>query len=122
MHLLIYSGIAKPTIFERALIMIVQVLFCIVYFLLYLLSPRTAHRVVGYFEEEAIHSYEVYLSLVHDGTHENVPATDLAKSYWKLANSARLTDMIEATILDEMLHRDVNHKFADDREGTRMWR
>lgn len=122
MHLLIYSGVAKPTIPERALIIVVQVLFCIVYFLLYLISPRTAHRVVGYFEEEAIHSYEVYLSLVHDGTHENIPATELAKSYWNLSTDARLTDMIEATIKDEMLHRDVNHRFADDKEGTRMWR
>lgn len=121
MHLLIYSEIAKPTIFERALIMIVQVLFCIVYFLLYLLSPRTAHRVVGYFEEEAIHSYEIYLSLVQDGTHENIQATALAKSYWNLMDDARLIDMIEATILDEMLHRDVNHKFSDDKNGTRMW-
>lgn len=121
MHLLIYSEIAKPTWFERALIMIVQVLFYIVYFTLYLLSPRTAHRVVGYFEEEAIHSYEIYLSLVHDGTHANIDATPLAKSYWKLADGAKLTDMIEATILDEMLHRDVNHKFSDDSYGTRMW-
>lgn len=121
MHLLIYSEIAKPTWFERALIMIVQVLFYIVYFTLYLLSPSTAHRVVGYFEEEAIHSYETYLSLVHSGVHENIDATTLAKSYWKLSDDAKLTDMIEATILDEMLHRDVNHKFSDDDYGTRMW-
>lgn len=120
-HLLVYSEIAKPTAFERALIIIVQVLFFIVYFLLYLISPRTAHRVVGYFEEEAIHSYERYLSLVHDGTHENIPATALAKSYWNLHDNARLTDMIEATIIDEMAHRDVNHKFSDDKVGTRMW-
>lgn len=120
-HLLVYSEIAKPTIFERALIMIVQFFFCIIYGTLYLVSPKTAHRVVGYFEEEAIHSYERYLELVHEGVHENIPATALAKSYWKLSSDARLTDMINATILDEMLHRDVNHKFADDKEGTRMW-
>jgi ubiquinol oxidase len=120
-HLLVYSEIAKPTVFERGLIMIVQFIFCIVYFLLYLISPRTAHRVVGYFEEEAIHSYEHYLELVHNGVHENIPATSLAKSYWNLTDDARLTDMIEATILDEMTHRDVNHRFANDREGTRMW-
>ena len=120
-HLLVYSEIAKPTIFERTLIIIVQFFFCIIYGFLYLVSPRTAHRVVGYFEEEAIHSYERYLELVHEGKHENIPATALAKSYWKLNHEARLTDVIEATIMDEMLHRDVNHKFADDKEGTRMW-
>lgn len=120
-HLLVYSEIAKPTMFERALIMVVQFFFCIIYGFLYLVSPRTAHRVVGYFEEEAIHSYEHYLDLVHEGKHENIPATALSKSYWRLHDDARLTDIIEATIADEMLHRDVNHKFADDKVGTRMW-
>jgi ubiquinol oxidase len=120
-HLLVYSEIARPTAFERFLIIAVQIFFCIVYFTLYFISPRTAHRVVGYFEEEAIHSYETYLSLVQQGVHENIPATALGKSYWNLQDDARLTDMIEATILDEMTHRDVNHRFANDREGTRMW-
>lgn len=120
-HLLVYSELAHPTRFERFLIMFVQFFFCILYFLLYLFSPKTAHRVVGYFEEEAIHSYETYLRLVHEGVHENVPATELAKSYWELKDDARLTDMIEATIKDEMVHRDVNHRFANDKVGTWMW-
>jgi ubiquinol oxidase len=117
-HLLVYSEIAKPNVFERMLIMIVQFFFYNIYFILYLVSPRTAHRVVGYFEEEAIHSYEHYLQLVHDGVHENIPATSLAKSYWNLSPDSRLSDIIEATIKDEMLHRDVNHAFADDARGA----
>lgn len=121
MHLLIYSEVAKPNRFERLLIIIVQFFFSIIYFLLYFFSSRTAHRVVGYFEEEAIHSYEHYLTLVQEGKHDNIPATALAKSYWNLMDDARLSDMIEATIIDEMAHRDVNHRFSDDRTGTRMW-
>lgn len=121
MHLLVYSSISKPTVIERALIIVVQIFFSIVYGLLYLISPRTAHRVVGYFEEEAIHSYENYLRLVHEGVHENIPAPKLAISYWNLHEDARLTDVIEATIKDEMLHRDVNHRFANDKHGTQMW-
>lgn len=120
-HLLVYSEMAHPTKFERFLIMFVQFFFCIVYFLLYLFSPKTAHRVVGYFEEEAIHSYETFLRLVQEGVHQNIPATALAKSYWNLKEDALLTDVIEATIKDEMVHRDVNHRFANDKEGTRMW-
>jgi ubiquinol oxidase len=120
-HLLVYSEITKPTTFERALIIIVQFFFCIVYGFVYLVSPKTAHRVVGYFEEEAVHSYEQYLELVHQGVYENVPATALGKSYWNLKDDARLSDMIEATIIDEMLHRDVNHRFASDEKGTQMW-
>lgn len=121
MHLLIYSEVAQPTRFERFLIMIIQLLFSIVYSVLYLISPKTAHRVVGYFEEEAIHSYEHYLTLVQNGTQDNIPATSLAKSYWNLMDDALLSDMIEATIIDEMAHRDVNHAFAEDTYGTRMW-
>ncbi len=121
MHLLIYSEIAKPTLFERTLIIIVQFFFCVIYATAYLLSPKTAHRIVGYFEEEAIHSYERYLELVHEGVHENIPATKLAISYWNLKSEARLTDMIVATIHDEMLHRDANHAFANNKECIRMW-
>jgi ubiquinol oxidase len=112
-HLLVYSTITKPTVMERALIIICQFIFSIIYFILYLCSPRTAHRVVGYFEEEATHSYEHFLQLVKDGIHENVPAPEIAISYWNLNKDARLIDVIEATIKDEMLHRDVNHAFAD---------
>ena len=87
-----------------------------------LIFPRTAHRVVGYFEEEAIHSYEHFLHLVDSGTQENIPATQLAIQYWNLSADATLSDMIRATIIDEMAHRDVNHRFAGDAYGTRMWR
>jgi ubiquinol oxidase len=119
-HLLVYSQITKPNLFERVLIMCVQFIFFIVYFLLYILSPWTAHRVVGYFEEEAVHSYETYLRLIHEGVHENIEATPLAKSYWKLKDDARLSDVVEATIKDEMLHRDVNHTFAEDKHAG-LW-
>lgn len=121
MHLLIFSEIAKPTWFERILIMMVQAIFFVVYFIVYSISPRTGHRIVGFFEEEATHSYEKYLSLVKEGVHENIPATDLAKSYWNLHDDARLTDILVATIKDEMLHRDVNHQFANDKIGTNLW-
>ena len=121
MHLLIYNEVARPNLVERTLIIFVQLFFSIMYFVLYLVSPRTAHRVVGYFEEEAIHSYEHYLDLIHEGKHENIPATTLAKSYWNLMDDARLTDMIEATIVDEMAHRDVNHRFSEDTRGAQMW-
>ncbi|MCF7843381.1 alternative oxidase [Candidatus Gracilibacteria bacterium] len=122
MHLLVYSTLAQPTKMERFLIIFVQFFFFIFYFFLYLFSPRTAHRVVGYFEEEAVNSYEHFLRLVEDGTHENVEAPEIAMSYWNLKEGARLTDVIKATIRDEMIHRDVNHKFADDGIGVSAWK
>ncbi|PTD96490.1 alternative oxidase [Pseudothauera lacus] len=113
MHLLTFVEIARPTRFERWLIIFAQVLFYSGFFLLYLISPRTAHRVVGYFEEEAVISYTEYLAQVDAGRHENVPAPQRAIAYWNLSKDARLSDVIIAVRADEAGHRDVNHGFAD---------
>lgn len=114
MHLMTFMHIARPTGFERLLILLAQGIFYNFYFLLYLLSPKTAHRVTGYFEEEAVDSYTEYLAGVDDGTHANVPAPRIAIDYWKLAPDARLREVIVAVRADEVRHRDVNHQFADD--------
>jgi len=113
MHLLTFVHIARPSSLERLLILIAQVIFYSFFFLLYLISPRTAHRMVGYFEEEAIHSYTEYLASVDNGTCVNVPAPKIAIDYWKLAPDARLREVIVAIRADEAHHRDVNHQFAD---------
>ena len=114
MHLLTFVHIARPSGFERLLILLAQGIFYNFFFLLYLMSPRTAHRVVGYFEEEAIYSYTEYLAGVDNGTHANVPAPKIAIAYWKLAPDARLREVIVAVRADEAHHRDVNHRFADE--------
>ena len=57
MHLMTFIEIAKPTVLERLLVLVVQGGFFNAFFLLYLASPKTAHRIVGYFEEEAVRSY-----------------------------------------------------------------
>jgi ubiquinol oxidase len=114
MHLLTFIHIAKPSQFERLLVLVVQGIFYNCFFLLYLVSPKTAHRVVGYLEEEAVNSYTQYLADVDNGTHVNIPAPGIAIDYWKLAPSARLRDVIIAVRADEAHHRDVNHRFADE--------
>jgi len=113
MHLMTFIHIARPTQFERLLVLIAQGVFYNVFFLLYLVSSRTAHRVVGYFEEEAVHSYTEYLAGVDQGTYANVPAPKIATDYWKLPAGARLREVIVAVRADEAHHRDVNHAFAD---------
>ena len=114
MHLLTFINVAQPSQFERLLVLLVQGIFYNCFFLLYLIAPRTAHRVVGYLEEEAVHSYTEYLADVDNGTYANVPAPKLAIDYWKLAPDARLRDVIIAVRADEAHHRDVNHRFADE--------
>lgn len=113
MHLMTFIEIAKPSGFERLLIVVAQGVFYNLFFLLYLISSKTAHRVVGYFEEEAVYSYTEYLAGVDDGTYENVPAPKIAIDYWKLDADARLRDVIIAIRDDEQHHRDVNHEFAN---------
>ena len=114
MHLMTFINIAQPTWLERLIILIAQGAFFNGFFLLYILSPKTAHRVVGYFEEEAIVSYTEYLADIDKGITSNVPAPQIAVDYWKLAPDARLKDVIVVVRADELHHRDVNHEFADE--------
>ncbi len=113
MHLMTFIEIAKPNRFERLLVILVQGVFYNAYFLLYLLAPTVAHRVVGYFEEEACQSYTNYLALIDAGKHENVAAPEIAKKYWSLGSDASLRDVVLAVREDEAGHRDVNHGYAD---------
>ena len=113
MHLMTFIKIAKPTVFERMLIMTVQLIFYNVYFFLYLFSSKTAHRVVGYFEEEAVTSYMQYLEEIDAGRLENTPAPQIAIDYWNLDAGARLRDVVIAVREDEAGHRDRNHGFAN---------
>ncbi len=113
MHLMTFVEIAKPSTFERFLIMSVQIIFYNCFFFLYLLAPKTAHRVVGYFEEEAVISYTHYLAEIDQGRHENLPAPRIAIDYWQLPETATLRDVILVVREDEAGHRDVNHDFAN---------
>ena len=112
MHLMTFVEIASPNRFERLLIIVVQLIFYNAFFFLYLFAPRTAHRVVGYFEEEAVFSYTQYLAEVDSGRQENLPAPQIAIDYWSLPEDARLREVIIAVRADEAEHRDVNHGFV----------
>jgi ubiquinol oxidase len=113
MHLMTFIHVTRLSRIERLLILVAQGIFYNFFFLLYLISPKTAHRFVGYLEEEAVHSYTEYLAGVDDGTYANVAAPTIAVDYWKLAPDARLREVIVAVRADEAGHRDVNHQFAD---------
>jgi len=113
MHLMTFIEIAKPNTFERFLIILAQGIFYNLFFLLYLISSKTAHRLVGYFEEEAVYSYTEYLQGIQEGKYENIPAPQIAIDYWHLKKDARLSDVVIAVREDEMNHRDVNHYFSN---------
>ena len=113
MHLMTFINIAQPTLFERILIIIAQFIFIILYLFIYLISARTAHRIVGYFEEEAVISYTQYLNEIEDGKIENVKAPKIAIDYWNLPLNSTLKDVIKVVRDDEAGHRDVNHGYAN---------
>jgi len=117
MHLMTFVEIAKPTLFERMVILLAQWIFYVGFFLIYLVSARTAHRIVGYFEEEAVISYTLYLQEIDEGRSPNVPAPAIAKHYWQLADNATLRDVVLVVRADEAHHRDVNHGFASTLSG-----
>jgi ubiquinol oxidase len=117
MHLMTFIEVARPNLFERLVILGVQWVFYLAFFALYLISSRTAHRVVGYFEEEAVISYTLYLQQLDEGRTPNVPAPAIARHYWKLPADATLRDVVLVIRADEAHHRDVNHGFASELAG-----
>lgn len=112
-HLMTFIEIAKPNWFERAIIFIAQAIFVILYLVIYVISMKTAHRFVGYLEEEAVVSYIHYLSEIDKGSIENCPAPQIAIDYWKLPADATLRDVVIVVCHDEESHRDVNHFLSD---------
>jgi ubiquinol oxidase len=117
MHLMTFIEVCKPTLFERFVVVAAQWVFYLFFFGLYIVSPRTAHRVVGYFEEEAVISYTHYLAEIDEGRSPNVAAPAIARRYWGLPEAATLRDVILVVRADEAHHRDVNHGFADELRG-----
>lgn len=113
MHLMTFIEIAKPSWLERMLVLVAQALFFTFFLALYIVSSRTAHRLVGYFEEQAVISYTQYLQEIDDGRVENAPAPPIAIEYWQLSADARLREVVLAVRNDEAGHRDVNHAFAN---------
>jgi ubiquinol oxidase len=113
MHLMFFIEIAKPNWFERWLVLIAQFTFSVFYSMLYLTDSRTAHRMVAYFEEEAVYSYTEYLNLVERGVMENVPAPQLAIDYYGMSANAKLVDLIKHVRADEQQHSEINHRYAD---------
>ncbi len=113
MHLMTFIQIAKPSTLERFVIILAQGIFYNCFFVLYLFSAKTAHRVVGYFEEEAVISYSQYLKEIDLGNIDNSNAPQIAIDYWNLSQNAKLRDVVIAVRADEAGHRDVNHDFAN---------
>jgi ubiquinol oxidase len=112
-HLMAFVALQQPRGWERMLIALGQGVFYNAFFLLYLISARTAHRFAGYLSEQAVFGYSQYLDHIEsdDRGGRNAPTT--AIDYWDLPVDAKVRDMILAMREDEAIHRDLHHAFAD---------
>ena len=113
MHLMIFIVIAKPNWFERLVILFAQFVFWHFYFVLYVFFPKIAHRMVGYFEEQAVVSYTQYLEQIDSGKIDNISAPSIAIEYYNLSKDAKLRDVVIAVREDERGHSEVNHEMAN---------
>ena len=113
MHLMFFVEITQPNLLERWLVLFAQAIFWIFYFILYVFFPKTAHRMIHYFEEEAVKSYTEYLKMVESGEVENIPAPQLAIEYYGMKKSAKLSDLIKKVRADEAHHSKINYKYSE---------
>ncbi len=113
MHLMFFIEIAKPNFIERFIVLTSQLMFGIFYVFMYIFFTRTAHRMIGYFEDEAVNSYSEYLKMVESGEVENIPAPHLAIKYYNLGADAKLSDLIRCVRADEQHHSETNHNYAN---------
>ena len=114
MHLMFFIEIAKPNYFERFIVLFSQMVFGLFYLFMYVFFTRTAHRMIGYFEDEAVKSYTEYLEIVESGEVENIPAPKLAISYYGIGSDSKLSDLIRCVRADEEHHSETNHNYADN--------
>ncbi|KAJ7207820.1 AOX, alternative oxidase mitochondrial precursor [Mycena pura] len=116
MHLMTFMTLRDSSIWFRALILGAQGVFYNLFFLAYIVSPRTCHRFVGHLEEEAVLTYTRCIEDLEAGRipeWTDKPAPGIAIDYWRLPADAKLLDVIYAVRSDESTHRFVNHSLAN---------
>lgn len=111
MHLLIWMQMTQPNAIERMFVLFAQGAYIAAYSSLYFVSPKTAHRSVGYLEEAAFRAYTDYLKAVDSGAIPNRPlaANSIAKKFYRLPEGATLRDVILHVRADEAFHALYNH-------------
>ena len=116
MHLFVFLGMKQPNIIFRGLVLIAQGIVFNNFLILYLISSKTAHRMVGYLEDEAVKTYSHCLKDLDEGKLKKwseLPASDMAIDYWHLPKGATFRDVLLSVRADEAVHRELNHHFAN---------
>merc|ERR1712157_618101 len=124
MHLLTFVRMRDPPSILKYVVLISQTVIGAAFFILYHISSDFCHRMVGYIEEEACHTYTDIINAI-----ENAPegselaswrtelAPKIAIGYWHLGANGTVLDLFYAVRADEAEHRDVNHTVTGLKEG-----
>ena len=118
MHLLVCLNAFNASVATRALVYAAQIIMIPLLMGIYLIRPKSMHRLVGYLEETAVKTYiNVIKHMETPGTRlnegwEGKSAPRIAIGYWKLSENAKWSDVLKCMMADECNHRDVNHTFA----------
>lgn len=128
MHLFFFLKEKQPSVPLRCMVALAQGIFFAANALAYAISPKFAHRFVGYLEEEAVHTYTLMLQDIdrqlegaaaaggknHISQWRSKPAPpDFVKYYGLNPDTATYRDVILCIRADELSHREHNHLFAD---------
>lgn len=117
MHLLTFLKMAEPGWFMRTMVLGAQGVFFNGFFVAYLISPRIAHRFVGYLEEEAVMTYTREIEDIDAGRLPNwakMQAPEIAVTYWNMPEGKRsMRDLLLYIRADESKHREVNHTLGN---------
>lgn len=128
MHLFFFLTVRRPSILLRCTVAVAQAVFFAANALAYCISPRFAHRFVGFLEEEACHTYTLMIQDIdrvldaataaknpnHISQWRDLPAPmDFVKYYGLDPKTATYRDVVLCIRADEMSHREHNHMFAD---------
>lgn len=119
MHLLTFLKFRDPPAgwFMRMAILAGQGIFTNLFFICYLLSPRTCHRFVGFLEEEAVITYTRAISDLESGLlpkWDNMKAPAIARDYFRMSEGEDdVLQLLRIIRADEAKHREVNHTLAN---------
>lgn len=125
MHLFTFLDMRNPGYIFKAMILGGQAVFVVAFTIFYVITPKTAHRFVGYLEEEAVKTYSHCIDELkqNKGTlseWNTLKAPQSAIDYWNMPADSTIRDVILMVRADEMMHREVNHRFADLRGDQPM--
>jgi len=114
MHLLTFMSLKQPGVAFRLAVLGAQGIFFNVFLAMYICTPQTCHRFVGYLEEEAVKTYTHAIHNIDiEGSDasewKQILAPEIALNYWNLSKDATMRDVILAIRADEASHSHVNH-------------